>query len=60
MLVAASIKPMMVREGGEVSTVPAGMSVFRIGGDGRLEYVRKYDVETGGKLQFWMGMVGLQ
>ena len=27
--------------------------------DGKLDFVRKYDVETNGKFQWWMGMVGL-
>ena len=59
MLVAASIIPMSVRQGPGIAEVPAGLSVFRVGGDGRLEFVRRYDVETGGKTQFWMGMMGL-
>jgi hypothetical protein len=48
-----------VREGSRVVTVPACLSVFRVDGDGRLDFVRKYDVETNGKFQWWMGMVGL-
>jgi hypothetical protein len=60
MMVAASIKPMAVRDGNEVRTEPAAMSVFRVGDDGKLDFVRKYDVETGaGKTQYWMGIVGL-
>ena len=31
----------------------------RLGGDGKLEFARKYDVEVGGKTQFWSGMVTL-
>ena len=37
----------------------AGLSVFRIGSDGKLELVRKYDVDLNGKLQWWTGMMGL-
>jgi len=59
LLVAASIKPLAVREGAKVTTVPAALSVFRIGSDGKLEFVRKYDVDTGGKIHYWMGMFGL-
>jgi hypothetical protein len=33
--------------------------VFRIGADGKLDFVRKYDVDVGDKLMFWMGMVPL-
>ena len=58
-LVAASIKPLAVREGANVTTVPAALSVFRIGSNGKLEFVRKYDVDTGGKIHYWMGMMGL-
>ena len=28
-------------------------------GDGKLEFVRKYDVEVGNRQMFWMGMVAL-
>jgi 6-phosphogluconolactonase len=57
MLVAASLLPLRVRKATRVVTVAAGLSVFRVGADGRLDFVRKYDVETGGKTQFWMGIV---
>jgi 6-phosphogluconolactonase len=42
-----------------VRTVAAGLSVFRIGDDGKLTFARKYDVDVGDKLMFWMGMVPL-
>jgi 6-phosphogluconolactonase (cycloisomerase 2 family) len=58
LMVAASIKPLSVREGSDVRTVPAALSVFRVGADGRLAFVRKYDVETGDRTQYWMGMIG--
>ena len=58
-LVAASIKPLAVREGTNITTVPAALSMFRIGSDGKLEFARKYDVDTGGKIHYWMGMMGL-
>ena len=40
-------------------TPPAGLSVFRVGNDGKLTFARKYDVDVGDKLMFWMGMVPL-
>ena len=47
-----------VRDGDAVRHVPAALTVFRIGDDGRLTFVRKYDVETGGgKFQWWTGFV---
>jgi 6-phosphogluconolactonase (cycloisomerase 2 family) len=42
-----------------ISTVHAGLSVFRIGDDGKLTFARKYDVDVGDRLMFWMGMVPL-
>jgi len=59
MLVAASIMALPVREGAGVRTVPAGLSVFRVGADGKLDFVRKYDVDTGKKTQFWSGIMSL-
>jgi len=48
-----------VRDGAAIRTVPASLAVFRIGDDGKLDFVRKYDVDVGDKTMFWMGMVGL-
>ncbi len=59
MLVAAHIRPLLVREGGTVRHVPACLSVFRVGNDGKLAFVRKYDVDVGNTTMFWMGMVQL-
>lgn len=59
MLVVASNKPIDVRAGDEVVTVPATLSVMKVGNDGRLAFVRQYDVETNGKVHYWMGMFGL-
>jgi hypothetical protein len=52
-------KPVNVREGDDIRTVHAGLSVFRIRDDGKLDFVRKYDADVGDKLMFWMGMVEL-
>jgi 6-phosphogluconolactonase (cycloisomerase 2 family) len=59
LLVAAHIRPLLVREGAQVRNVPACLSVFRIGTDGKLDFVRKYDVDVGNNTMFWMGMVPL-
>jgi hypothetical protein len=49
-----------VRHSAGVRTVPASLAVYRVGGDGKLDFVRKYDVEAdGSKTLFWMGLVGL-
>ena len=60
LMVAASIKPMNVREGNEVKTIPARLSVFRVGSDGKLDFVRAYDVDAAGKTHYWMGIVGTE
>jgi 6-phosphogluconolactonase (cycloisomerase 2 family) len=57
MLVAASVAPMLVRVGDRVREVPAVLTVFRIRHDGRLAFVRRYDVDTSAGTQFWCGMV---
>jgi 6-phosphogluconolactonase len=55
MLVTASIKAVPVRDG----TLPAKLDVFRIGGDGKLDLARQYDIDTGALTQFWSGMITL-
>ena len=57
-LVAASIVDMLVRDGDATRRVPAALSVFRIADDGTLQFIRKYDVDLGGKFQWWSGLVG--
>ena len=59
LLVASHIIGLPVRDGGVTREVPACLSVFRIGDDGKLDFVRKYDVEVGNQQMFWMGMVTL-
>jgi 6-phosphogluconolactonase len=59
LLVAAHIRPLLVKEGATVRQVPACLSVFRIGQDGTLAFVRQYDVDVGNHTMFWMGMVQL-
>ncbi len=56
LLIAASIAPMAMPDG---STLSAGLVVYRIGGDGKLTFMRKYDVNPGKFLQFWTGIVTL-
>jgi 6-phosphogluconolactonase (cycloisomerase 2 family) len=58
-LVAQHNLPVNVKDGDAVKTIPAGLSMFRIGDDGKLTFVRKYDIDVGDKTMFWMGMVPL-
>jgi 6-phosphogluconolactonase len=58
-LITSAVKPLVVHDGTLETTVHAGLSVFRVGEDGRLDFVRKYDIDTRGKMMYWMGTVGL-
>ena len=59
-LVAANQVPMMVRDGTKTTTVPASLAVFRVSDEGKLNFVRKYDIEaSGSKSLYWMGIVSL-
>jgi 6-phosphogluconolactonase len=59
MLVSAHILPMLVREGAGVKSLPANLTTFRVGADGKLTFANAYEVDTGGSMQFWSGMVAL-
>lgn len=54
MMVVAHIMGMPMRGG---ISVPTRLTTFSIGDDGRLEFVRTYDVDTSGRLMWWSGMV---
>ena len=54
LMVCAHIMGLPLADGTEV---PTRLTLFRIGDDGRLDFVRAYDIETGGRLLWWMGMV---
>jgi 6-phosphogluconolactonase len=56
-LVAAHIMGLPVKVGAAIREVPASLAMFRIGDDGKLDFVRKYDVDVGDRQMFWMGMV---
>ena len=59
-LAVANQSPLAVREHDRVKTVPAGVTLFRIGGDGKLALARKYDVETTPATPlFWAGFASL-
>jgi hypothetical protein len=61
-LVVGNLTPLAVRDERGVHTVPAGLSVFTVGSDGRLSFARTYDVEAApaaGRSLFWMGMASL-
>lgn len=57
LLVAANLMPLDVLDGDTVRHVPASLALFRIAGDGRLSYLRKYDVDVGTEQLYWMGIL---
>jgi 6-phosphogluconolactonase (cycloisomerase 2 family) len=58
-LVAQHNLPVDVREGDAVRKVKAGLSVFRMAPDGKLNFVRTYEFDVGNTISWWMGMVAL-
>jgi 6-phosphogluconolactonase (cycloisomerase 2 family) len=60
LLIAATMVEMLVRDGNTVRHVPGGLTVFRIAPDGRLDFVRKYDIEIPAPAQqLWVGAMAL-
>jgi hypothetical protein len=55
-IVAANNMSLPTREG---TDIPASLSTYRLGSDGKLEFVRKYDVDLNDSQQFWAGIVPL-
>src|SRR5262249_60822298 len=47
MLVAASIAPIAAREADGIGTLASARVLYRIGCEGKLDFVRKNDVDTG-------------
>jgi 6-phosphogluconolactonase len=58
-LVAANMMQLSVRDAKGVSAVPASLALFRVRDDGKLDFVRKYDVDVGSGNMFWMGIIAL-
>jgi DNA-binding beta-propeller fold protein YncE len=58
-LITASIAPMLVHEGDKIERVSAALTEFRIADDGKLTFVRKYDIETPAGPMFWVGLIAL-
>jgi 6-phosphogluconolactonase (cycloisomerase 2 family) len=59
MLVVANLTALLVRDGDAIRTQPATLSTYHIGSDGRLSFVRAYDIETDGMTQWWSGFVAV-
>ena len=60
MLVAANTMPMLVFDGAGVKAVPANLATYHVGADGKLTFVRSYEVNVGDAMQlWWCGMVAM-
>jgi 6-phosphogluconolactonase (cycloisomerase 2 family) len=57
MLVVGNQSSASVRDGDSTTVVPANLAVFRVGGDGTLDFVQRHDVAVGRKPLWWMGIV---
>ena len=59
MLAVTDVEPKLMRDGAGFKTIPANIATFRIGADGKLSFASNYEIDTGGELQFWSGMVSV-
>jgi 6-phosphogluconolactonase (cycloisomerase 2 family) len=59
LLIVGNQTTMETRNGATAETVPANLSVFRIRNDGKLDYVNRYEVASGRKPLWWMGLAPL-
>jgi 6-phosphogluconolactonase (cycloisomerase 2 family) len=56
-LIVANQKAMSVEDGNDLKQVDANFALFRIGQDGKLKFIRKYDVNAGDKSLLWMDVL---
>jgi limonene-1,2-epoxide hydrolase len=59
LLVVGNQNSVSVSDGGSTTVVPANLAVFRVGNDGTLTFVQRYDVAVGRKPLWWMGIVAV-
>ena len=57
LLVVGNQNSVSVREGGSMTPVPANLAVFRVGSNGTLAFVQRYDIAVARKPLWWMGIV---
>jgi 6-phosphogluconolactonase len=57
LLVVGNEKTRLALDGGKTVTIPVSLALFRISVDGRLDFVRRYDLEGSRKTLRWMGFV---
>lgn len=54
-----NLLPIPVRDREQIRTQATTLSTYRIGDDGRLAFVRAYDLETKGRMQWRSGFARL-
>jgi len=59
MMAVGALAPTAIRRDGKIVVVPAGITVFKVSADGKLDFVRKYDLDVGKLTQWWSGMIPL-
>ena len=59
MMAVGALAPTAIRRDGKVVVIPAGITVFKVSADGKLDFVRKYDLDVGKLTQWWSGMIPL-
>jgi hypothetical protein len=59
MMAVGALAPTAVRRDGKVAVIPAGITVFKVSADSKLDFVRKYDLDVGKLTQWWSGMIPL-
>ena len=59
MLVAGNTQQLPVKDGNTYRDLPAGMTTYHMAADGKLEFVKKYDLPAGTNQIFWTGFVPL-
>jgi 6-phosphogluconolactonase (cycloisomerase 2 family) len=57
LLVVGNQSSVPARNSDSTIIVPANLALFRVGSDGTLEFVQRYDVAVGRKPLWWMGIV---
>ncbi len=55
-LVAGNEDPLLVRDGDAIKKVLPSLVTFKIGDDGKLTFVKKYDHKDNGEVCFWVGV----
>jgi 6-phosphogluconolactonase len=56
-LVVGNQTSVFVTTGGATTATPANLAMFRVGADGKLAFVQRYDVAVGRKPLWWTGIV---